>query len=124
MQRRRWPHLFHEYLSWEVGAKMREAGFRGLLDFGTLIWRHDCEFDEKWIKPVNTSQQSLLGSPETASLERMDAIFARVEKLRLIPLDKKAVVVLLLSALFPMFPLVGTAIPLKEILSKLGDLLV
>jgi hypothetical protein len=44
--------------------------------------------------------------------------------MQLIPLDKKAVVVLLLAALIPMVPLVGTAIPLTEILSKLGEFMV
>ena len=44
--------------------------------------------------------------------------------MRLIPFDKKAVGVLLVAALLPMLPLVGTAIPLKEILSKLGEFMV
>jgi hypothetical protein len=105
-------------------GKQARCRFRGLLDFGTLIWRHDCEFDEKWIKTLNTSQESLLGNPDTASLARMDNIYAGVEKMRLIPLDKKAMGVLVLAALLPMLPLVGTAIPLKEILSKLGRFMV
>ncbi len=105
-------------------GKLARCRFRGLLDFGILICAHDCAFDEKWIKPLHTSQQSLLGSPDTASLARMDTIFASVEKMRLIPLDKKAVGVLLVAALLPMLPLVGTAIPLKQILSKLGEFMV
>jgi len=102
-------------------VKLARCRFRGLLDFGTLIWRHDCEFDEKWIKPLKTSQQSLLGSPDTASLAHMGNIFVCIDKMRLIPLDKKAVGVLLVAALLPMLPLLGTAIPLKEVLSKLGE---
>jgi hypothetical protein len=42
----------------------------------------------------------------------------------LIPFDKKAVLVLVVAALLPMIPLVGTAFPLTEILSKLGEFLV
>ena len=38
--------------------------------------------------------------------------------------DKKALIVLVLAALIPMIPLVGTAIPLLEILSKLGEFMV
>jgi hypothetical protein len=44
--------------------------------------------------------------------------------MQLIPVDKKALVVLILAALIPLIPLVGTAIPLAEILSKLGEFLV
>jgi len=101
-------------------GKQARCRFRGLLDFGTLIWRRDRAFDEKWIKPLNTSQQSLLGSADTASLVHMGTAFEHVDKMQLIPVDKKAVFVLLLAALLPMTPLVGTAIPLKEILSKLA----
>ncbi len=42
----------------------------------------------------------------------------------LIPADMKAFAVLLLAALLPMVPLVGTEIPLQEIFSKLGELLI
>jgi len=105
-------------------GKQARCRFRGLLDFGTLIWRHDHEFDEKWIKTLNTSQQSLLGSADTASLVHMGAAFEHVDKMQLIPLDKKAVVVLIMSALIPMLPLAGMAIPLREILSKLGEFMV
>jgi len=105
-------------------GKQARCRFRGLLDFGTLIWRHDRAFDEKWIKPLNTSQQSLLGSPDTGSLVHMGTAFENVDKMPFIPVDKKAVFVMLLAALLPMIPLVGTAIPLKEILSKLGEFMV
>jgi hypothetical protein len=44
--------------------------------------------------------------------------------MQLIPWDKKALVVLVVAALIPMIPLVGTAIPFTEILSKLGEFLV
>lgn len=105
-------------------GKQARCRFRGLLDFGTLIWRHDREFDEKWVKTVNTSQQSLLGSADTSSLVNLGLAFEHVDQMRFIPLDKKAVVALLLAALIPMIPLVGTAIPLTEILAKLGEFMV
>ena len=40
------------------------------------------------------------------------------------PFDKKALVVLVVAALIPMIPLVGTAIPLTAIFSKLAELMV
>jgi hypothetical protein len=47
-----------------------------------------------------------------------------VEKMQLIPFDKKALAVLVLATLIPMIPLLGTAIPLAEILSKLVEFMV
>jgi hypothetical protein len=40
------------------------------------------------------------------------------------PFDMKAFVVLVLAILIPMVPLIGSAIPLKEIVSKLFELVV
>jgi hypothetical protein len=44
--------------------------------------------------------------------------------MRLIPFDKKASLVLVVAAVVPMVPLLGTAIPLAEILKTLGEFLV
>ena len=33
-------------------GRLARCRFRGLLDFGALIWAHDHEFDEKWIKKL------------------------------------------------------------------------
>ena len=49
-------------------GKLARSRFRGLLNFGTLIWRHDRAFDEKWVKSLDTKQESLLGSPDVSSL--------------------------------------------------------
>ena len=65
-----------------------------------------------------------MGSDDVASLVNLGFAYEHVEKMQLIPLDKKALVVLALATLIPMIPLVGTAIPLAEILSKLGEFMV
>ena len=94
------------------------------MDFGTLIWRHDRSFDEKWVSSKETNQENLLGSPDVSSLADLGVVYEHLERMKIIPFDKKAVVVLLVAALIPMIPLVGTAIPLLEILSKLGEFMV
>jgi hypothetical protein len=105
-------------------GRLASCRFRGLLDFGTLIWRHDRAFDEKWVEPHATKEESLLGSNDVSSLVGLALAFEHVDRMQLIPFDKKALVVLLLAALIPMIPLVGTTIPLMEILSKLGEFMV
>ena len=105
-------------------GNLARSRFRGLLDFGTLIWRHDRDFDEKWVKSLEAGTESLMGSPDVTSLADLGLVYEHVERMKIIPFDKKAAVVLLLAALIPMIPLVGTAIPLMEILSKLGEFMV
>jgi hypothetical protein len=105
-------------------GRLGRCRFQALLDFGALIGSHDRAFDEKWIKPRGTSGEGLLGSPDASSLADLAVAFEHVERMKLIPFDKKALAVLVLAALIPMIPLVGTAIPLTEILSKLGEFMV
>ena len=105
-------------------GQLARCRFEGLLDFETLIWRHDRAFDDKWVKSLDNNESSLLGSNDVSSLVNLGFAYEHVEQMQLIPLDKKALVVLALAALLPMLPLVGTAIPLAEILSKLGEFMV
>ena len=70
-----------------------------------------------------TDRGSLLGSPDVSSLADIAVAYEHVQRMQFIPFDKKAVLVLVTAALIPMIPLVGTAIPLQEILTKLGELM-
>jgi hypothetical protein len=105
-------------------GRMARCRFRGLLDFGTLIWTHDHEFDEKWIKKPGIKGESLLGNRDVASLGAVARAFEHVDHMGLIPFDKKAFVVVLLAAILPMVPLLGTTVPLAEILRALGEFMV
>ena len=58
------------------------------------------------------------------SLADLGVVYEHVERMQIIPFDKKALALLVVAALIPMIPLVGTAIPLAEILSKLGEFMV
>jgi hypothetical protein len=107
-------------------GRLARCRFRGLLDFGNLIWAHDHEFDEKWVRnPGKKAEgESLLGSHDVASLGAIARAFNHIDEMRLMPFDKKASLVLVVAAVLPMVPLLGTSIPLAEILKTLGELLV
>jgi hypothetical protein len=104
-------------------GRLARCRFQALLDFGTLIGCHDRAFDEKWVKPQGTNRSGLLGSPDVRSLAGLAMAYEHVERMQLIPFDKKALLVLVVAALIPIIPLLGTAIPLAEILAKLGEFL-
>jgi hypothetical protein len=107
-------------------GRLARCRFRGLLDFGNLIWAHDHEFDEKWVRNLGKKAEgeSLLGSHDVASLGAISRAFDHIDEMRLIPFDKKASLVLVLAAVLPMVPLLGTSIPLAEILKTMGEFLV
>jgi hypothetical protein len=90
-------------------GRLARCRFRGLLDFGNLIWAEG---------------ESLLGSHDVASLGAISRAFDHIDEMRLIPFDKKASLVLVVAAVLPMVPLLGTSIPLGEILKTLGEFLV
>ncbi len=105
--------------------RLSRCRFAGLLEFSALAWRYDREFDEKWIKqPQEQNQEQLLGSADVQSLADIATAYEHAEEMWLMPLDTKALMVLAGAALLPMLPLVGTAIPLQEIVAKLGEFLV
>jgi hypothetical protein len=103
--------------------RLARCRIRGLLDFGTLIGSHDRAFDEKWVKSEATNRASLLGNPDVQSLGGIAQVYEHVDRMQLIPFDKKAMVVLLVSALIPMVPLLGTSVALSEIMSMLGKIM-
>ncbi|MDG3007105.1 hypothetical protein [Paludisphaera mucosa] len=104
--------------------RMAHCRFQAILDFGMLVWRHDRAFDEKWIRNLGTSRESLLGSPDVSSLSDIGVAFDHVERMRIMPLDHQALLVLLMAAVAPLLPSLATAIPLPEILKNLAGFLV
>jgi hypothetical protein len=105
-------------------GRLARCRFRGLLDFGALIWAHDHEFDEKWIKNPSSKRETLLGSRDVASLGAIPRAFEHIDRMFLMPFDKKASLVLVLAAIVPMVPLLGTSVSLGEIMKALGEFLV
>jgi hypothetical protein len=105
-------------------GRLAQSRFRGLLDFGSLIGAHDRAFDEKWFKSPGAKPADLLGSRDVLSLSGIAKVYEHVEEMQLLPVDKKALVVLVTAALIPMIPLLGTVAGLTEILSMLGKFMV
>jgi hypothetical protein len=104
--------------------KLARCRFQALLDFGTLVWRHDREFDERWIEDPRAAQKSLLGHPDASSIVDIGVAFEHVKRMRVLPFDREAALVLLVAALLPMVPFFATTIPLPDILQKLAVFMV
>ncbi len=102
-------------------GKLARCRFEAMMEFRMLIWRHDRDFDEKWIRGRGPKEESLLGSPDVSSLADIASAFEHVERMRPIPLDNIALLVLILSALIPLLPFVASDIPLDRHPRRPGD---
>jgi hypothetical protein len=106
-------------------GKLTRCRFNGLLEIGALVWRHDRAFDEKSIrKPADRNGESILGSADVETLADIANCYEHVDRMWPIPFDVKAFAVLVLAAMLPMIPLLGTTVPLQEMFMKLGELLI
>jgi hypothetical protein len=104
--------------------KMAHCRFRGILDFGKLVWSHDRAFDEKWVRTLGPDQKRIMGCPDVSSLVGLGTAFEHVQRMRVMPLDREAVLVLFLANVVPLLPFAATTIPLAEILKDLGVFMV
>ncbi len=104
--------------------KMSRVRFRALLDYGLLTWKHDRAFDRKWIANPERSAEELLGSRDVATLANIGDAYEQVSKMRVVPFDQQAFIIMVACAVVPMVPFVLTTLPLTEIMKKLAVFLV
>ena len=104
-------------------GKLSACRWQALFAYGALCLRHDRAFGAKWIEARGPEREALLGSPDVSTLADIAASYDRVQRMQVIPFDKSAMITLVVAALLPMVPLVGTSLSLQDILSKLATLM-
>jgi hypothetical protein len=104
--------------------QLAHCRFKALLDFGMLVGSHDRAFDAKWIRNPGPNQEKILGCADASSLVELARAYEHVQEMRVIPLDRQAILVLLAAAVVPLVPFVATTIPVTDILRDLGVFMV
>jgi hypothetical protein len=92
---------------------------KGILQYGILGQIHSTEFHKKWIEHRAGHEEEILAAPEISALIDLSGSFVNVEGLQPFPLDKGAVVGLVLSIAIPMLPVILAEIPFVEVLKGL-----
>lgn len=95
---------------------------QGLARYDKLARRYARSFDRKWVTP-DAPAGELLGSPDIQSLADLEGSYQIVTTMRIVPMDWRQSLALVLSALVPMVPLLATAVPLQTILARLLQIL-
>jgi hypothetical protein len=91
-----------------------ETRERALLEYGRLATHHHLAFHRKWIGEAK-SGEDLMGSSDPSSASDLNASVQAVRELRLVPVDRAAVVQLLVAAGVPLLAVVSRQIPLVDL---------
>ncbi|HEY3352182.1 MAG TPA: hypothetical protein VGQ83_02965 [Polyangia bacterium] len=90
----------------------------GRIQYGALARAYTAQFHERWI--VQGDRAELLGTPDLQSLADLANSFSVVRQMRLVPLERREALALVAAILLPMFPLLLTEIPLRQLVTKLA----
>jgi hypothetical protein len=92
---------------------------RGLMEYGTLGSRYTQDFHRKWIEGSEPSKEPMLGTGDIQSLADLGNSFEIIRKMRIIPVEGRDFIAMVLPGLIPALPLAATVMPLGEILKDL-----
>jgi hypothetical protein len=110
-------------------GRLSTCRWQALFEYGSLCLRHDRAFSAKWVTAphgdadADAKRGPLLGCPDVSTMADIAAAYDRVQRMQVIPFDRSTLLTLVVAALIPMVPLLGTAIPMQDILSKLAALM-
>jgi hypothetical protein len=96
---------------------------RGILEYGALASSYVQMFDAKWIQGRPAKDQSLLGTADIQSLADLNNSFAIVRDMRLVPIDKRTLIVLAAAAILPIIPVLIFATPANTVIQTVLKLL-
>ena len=99
--------------------RLASARRRGILEYAILGQIQSSEFHQKWIAQRAGHEAELLGAPEISTLCDYGEAYERIENMKPFPIDKGALIGLVLSMLIPALPTVVAEIPMVVILKQL-----
>jgi hypothetical protein len=92
---------------------------QGILQYGTLGQLHSVDFHKKWILNRTGHEEEFLTAPEISTLTDYASSYENVEKLQPFPLDRGAMVGLILAILLPLLPVVLAEVPFIAVVKGL-----
>lgn len=92
---------------------------RALLEYGRLATHHHLAFHRKWISEARGGEE-LIGTTDPSSAADLNAALEAVQDMRFVPIDRAAVMQLVLAAGIPMLAVVATLIPLADLLKLIA----
>ena len=91
-------------------------------EFGALSSRYVDDFRLKWVQGGAREGEPLLGTSDIQSLADLANSFNVISEMRLLPINKEAMLRLVILITVPLLPLVLTVVPAREIVQRLFKL--
>jgi len=85
---------------------------------------HNQQFDQKWIQNKQSRDELILGSNDACSLIDLGSSFLVVRQMRIVPIDKPALLTLALAAASPMMFVVLLTMPVEQLIQLVLKMLV
>jgi hypothetical protein len=92
---------------------------RGLMEYGTFGSRYTQAFHRKWIEETEPGNEPLLGSGDIQSLADLGNSFEIIRKMRIVPVELRDFLAMVLPGLIPALPLAATVMPVGDIIKGL-----
>jgi hypothetical protein len=96
---------------------------RGLLEYGALAERYVRGFDAKWLRGGAPADEPFVGSGDIQSLADLGNSYEMVRTMRIAPITRGAVLLIVAATLAPAAPLLLTIMPLEQLLKTLFGML-
>ncbi len=93
-----------------------------VLKYEALSMRYARQFDRKWLSGV-VPDEPLLGNPDEQTLADLNANYESVQRMHVLPVNKTALIKLLLAVPVPMLPLLLTMFSFKDLVLQVVSLL-
>ncbi|HXW16091.1 MAG TPA: hypothetical protein VEN79_16405, partial [Terriglobia bacterium] len=92
---------------------------KALHEYSTLACEIGRLYQQKWVKGVPASDESLLSTGDNTSLANYSHDYELVDRMRVVPFEPRTAVFLALAGLIPMVPLLATVMSMEEIFKLL-----
>jgi len=93
--------------------------FAAIRDYGRLAAGYTRGFERRWIPRIG--DEALLGSPDIQSLADLANSYAVLQRMRVVPVTRRALLVVAVAALGPMVALALIDVPLTDLLRDVGS---
>lgn len=98
------------------------ARHRELEQYNFLALDHVRRFHRKWIES-RPEGEDLVSTPDVSALNDLCGSYASLVQVRLVPFGPRQIITVWVAAAIPMVPIVATAVPLSELMQRLGGAL-
>ena len=102
-----------------LAPKLAEVRRTGMLEYGRLARTYTEAFDRKWVHPVDSSGEPLLGTGDLQSLADLGNSFALIQAMTIAPITRTLVLQLGVEAGLPLIPVIILRTPTTELINDL-----